>query len=79
MRSDRSLLFFLIKQRTAICQSLGETEKRNKAENNDAIAGAIIIRIGAIIGFEIPSRPNAQFFKSLKASVTSDVENRNSS
>ena len=62
-----------------MCQSQGKTEKRSSAVNNDAIAGAIMIRIGAMIDFEIPSRPSAQFFKSSKPEMTSDVENRNSS
>ena len=54
-------LFFLIKQRTAVCQSLGDTENRNKAVKNDAIVGAMMIKIGEMIAFEMPSRPSAQF------------------
>ena len=63
---ERSLAFFFIKQRTAISQSLGETEKRNRAVKKEAIRGAIIRGIGAIIDFEMPSRPNAQFFQIIK-------------
>ena len=64
LRFERSLLFFLIRQRTAVCQSLGDTENRNKAVKSDAIVGAIMIRIGEMIAFEMPSRPSAQFFRS---------------
>ena len=71
LRFERSLPFFFIRQRTAISQSLGETELRNKAVKKEAIRGAIIKRIGATIDFEMPSRPNAQFFKSSKPDMTS--------
>ena len=76
LRFEQSLFFLLIKQRTTVCQSLGDTEKRNKAMKKDAIAGAMITRIGATIAFEIPSRPSAQFFKSSNPEVTSDAERR---
>ena len=73
LRFERSLLFFWIKQTTATCQSPGKTEKRNGGVKKDAIAAAITINIGAMINFEKPLGPSAQF-KTLKPDRTSGRE-----
>ena len=74
----RSILlapFFRIRANTAILQSEGATENRRRAVKNIATAGQIIARIGKIMLFDIPSRPNALFLSWLNPSITSLVEN----
>ena len=69
-------MFLFVQAENSSLPIAGGHRKRNKAMKKDAIAGAMITRIGATIAFEIPSRPSAQFFKSSNPEVTSDAENR---